>query len=325
MASCKDERHSILATLWYQLAHYCVRPWPWLIVAFAALAMYPELRASELQNADFDSGVGFPRVIRDLSPPGLRGLLMVTFFAAFMSTISTQMNWGASYLVRDFYQRFMAPGASEAQLTRASRIASVIVLIAGGIAAVLMKERGMSVDGAWKMLAALGAGTGAVFMLRWFWWRINAWSEITSMIASLVFFLLVDPVFEMFGSESPRAEVKMLIVALFTICTWVLVTLLTRPERRDVLDSFYQQVRPGGPGWGPVAKRNADVKVDDDLAVSIIAALFATGIVFFTLPCIGNLIFRHYQVASSCGVGAAVCSVVVAVLVQRLVRRNNMS
>ena len=321
MASCKDERHSIFATLWYQLAHYCLRPWPWLIVAFAALAMYPELRESELQNADFDSGVGFPRVIRDLSPPGLRGLLMVTFFAAFMSTISTQMNWGASYLVRDFYQRFLAPGASEAQLTRASRIASIIVLITGGIAAFLMQD--MSVDRAWKMLAALGAGTGAVFMLRWFWWRINAWSEISAMIASLVFFLSVNPSFKMFGADPPRTEVKMAIVALFTICTWVLVTFLTRPERQEVLDSFYQRVRPGGPGWRPVAMRNPDVKVDDDLGLSIIAALFATGIVYFTLPCIGNLIFRHYRVALLCGGAAVVCSLVVAVLVHRLVRRND--
>ncbi len=323
MASCKDERNSIFATLWYQLAHYCIRPWPWLIVAFAALVMYPDLRASELQNADFDSGVGFPRVIRDLSPPGLRGLLMVTFFAAFMSTISTQMNWGASYLVRDFYQRFLAPNASEAQLTRASRFASVIVLSAGAIAAVLMQD--MSVDGAWKMLAALGAGTGAVFMLRWFWWRINAWSEITSMAGSLVFFLSVDPVCEALGRDAPRAEVKMLIVALLTICTWVLVTLLTPPERPEILDSFFQLVRPGGAGWRPVAARNTDVRVDEDLLISIVAALFATGIVYFTLPCIGNVIFGHHRVALLCGVAAAACMLVVAVLVRRLVRSDNLA
>ena len=163
MAACRDERHAQLATLWYQIAHYCLRPWPWIIVAFAAMAMFPELRESELADPDFDSGVGFPRVMRELSPVGLRGLLIVTFFAAFMSTISTQMNWGASYLIRDIYQRFLAPEANDQQLTRASKFASLIVLVAGGVAAVLMQ--GISVDAAWQIMLALGAGTGAVFML----------------------------------------------------------------------------------------------------------------------------------------------------------------
>ncbi|MFT5302762.1 MAG: SSS family solute:Na+ symporter, partial [Mariniblastus sp.] len=131
MAACKDERHSLLATLWYQIAHYCIRPWPWLIVAFAALAMYPELRAGEIANESFDSGIGFPMVMRDLSVPGLSGLLLVTFFAAFMSTLSTQMNWGASYLVRDVYQRFMKPKATDKELTFASRVASFLILCAG--------------------------------------------------------------------------------------------------------------------------------------------------------------------------------------------------
>ncbi len=206
MAACRSERDSLLATLWYQIAHYCVRPWPWIIVAFAALAMYPELRTEELRDPAFDSGVGFPRVIRDLSPAGLRGLLLVTFFAAFMSTISTQMNWGASYLVRDVYQRFLAPGASEKQLTRASRWASLIVLMAGGIASVGM--HGKSVDAAWQMLLALGAGTGAVFMLRWFWWRINAWTEIASMIASLAFFTTFDFVWSQMGYPSVQSATQ---------------------------------------------------------------------------------------------------------------------
>ena len=308
MASCKNERHSLLATLWYQIAHYCVRPWPWIIVAFAALAMYPELRTSELADSKFDSGVGFPRVMTELSPPGLRGLLIATFFAAFMSTISTQMNWGASYLVRDVYQRFIAPEANEKQLTAASRWASLIVLCAGGVTSYLMF--GQSVDDAWQMLLALGAGTGAVFMLRWFWWRINAWTEIVSMVASLAYFLAlknVEPV-----------QVKMLFVAMLTIMTWMGVMLLTPSESDEVLDGFYRKVRPGGPGWKPVAQRNDSVIVDSDLGISITAAVFATGIVYSSLPAIGNLIFGHYTEAMICGTIAMICVVIVAVLVNRI-------
>ncbi|QDV12364.1 Sodium/glucose cotransporter [Rosistilla oblonga] len=330
MAACKDERHSLLATLWFQIAHYCVRPWPWLVVALAALAMYPELRQSELADPAFNSGVGFPRVMRDLSPPGLRGLLTVTFFAAFMSTLSTQMNWGASYLVRDVYQRFMRPDATEKQLNRASRYASLIVLLAGGVASVLMF--GQSVDAAWRLLLALGAGTGAVFMLRWFWWRINAWSEIVSMFGSLLFFLTVEPIALASGLVSADGggpilgpEVKMFSVAVMTIALWVIVTWLTPPVDDATLDRFFQMVRPGGPFWKPVAERNPNVKVDTDIGLSILTALSATGIVYAVLPGIGNLIFGHYQAAALCGGIAAILTAIVAVLVKRLTRVDSHS
>ena len=193
MASCKNERHALLATLWYQVAHYCVRPWPWLLVAFVSLAMFPEIRQLGLGETvpgleGTKPDVGFAWVMREVSPHGLRGLILVTFFAAFMSTISTQMNWGASYLVCDVYQRFLVKQPTDQHLTRASRVISVLVLIVGGVAAYWMRDT--SVDDAWKMLAALGAGTGAVFMLRWFWWRINAWSEIAAMVGSLLYYNL---------------------------------------------------------------------------------------------------------------------------------------
>ncbi|MDO8348878.1 MAG: sodium:solute symporter family protein, partial [Planctomycetota bacterium] len=157
MASCKDENHAQKATLLFQLAHYCLRPWPWILVAFAALAMHPELRTAK------DPGLGYPMLIRELAPVGLRGLLLVTFAAAFMSTISTQMNWGASYLVNDVYKRFVAPGADDRRLLRMSHLASVAVLALGGAVAWFMVVRGVSVDDAWAFLAALGAGVGGVF------------------------------------------------------------------------------------------------------------------------------------------------------------------
>ncbi len=296
MASCRDERHSLLATLWFQIAHYCIRPWPWLIVAFAALAMYPELRDHP------DPGVGYAWVMRDVSPHGMRGLLVVTFFAAFMSTISTQMNWGASYLIRDVYQRFLAPSASERHLTWASRLASLLVLAAGGVAAWYM--RNTPVDEAWKMLAAVGAGTGAVFMLRWFWWRISAWTEIIAMVASLIFYYLLGSKFE--------PTTAMVIIAGLTITTWVVGTMCTPPERSETLVHFFRLVRPGGPGWGPIRRLAPDVIPDGDLGQSLVMVLLATGIIFLTLPGIGYLILGPQVRGWLCLAGALACAVVVA-------------
>jgi Na+/proline symporter len=311
MASCRTERDSLLATLWYQVAHYCVRPWPWLMVAFAALALHPELRRHP------DPGVGFPMLIKELAPPGLYGLLLVAFFAAFMSTISTQMNWGASYLVNDVYKRFVEPRASDRRLMLVSRIASVVVLALGGIASWLMIRAGVSVDDAWKMLAALGAGTGAVFMLRWFWWRINAWSEIAAMVASLVFYWRLDDFVEL-----PREEHKMAVVAGLTVLVWLVVTFVTRPESNVVLTAFYRKVRPGGPGWRPIAAQARDVRADRGLGLSVLAALAASGIVYCTLPGIGAVLFGEWGKALGCAAGAIACAVAVALLLRRIAARR---
>ncbi len=310
MAACRDERHATLATLWYQVAHYCVRPWPWLMVAFAALAMYPELRTWATDtSADTDPGVGFPRVMAELAPEGLRGLMLVTFFAAFMSTISTQMNWGASYLVNDVYHRFSRPGASDRQLARVSRAASVLVLAVGAGVAYWMNRAGLSVDEAWKFLAALGAGTGAVFMLRWFWWRINAWTEIVAMVASLGFYWLVsrDGFTQALPADLRRDEYRMAMVAALTIAAWLLVTFATPANDRDHLRRFFRKVRPGGPGWRPIAAGCPEVEVDRDLGRAVLAALCGAGLVYATLPGTGALIFGEYGQAGVCLVVAAVC------------------
>jgi SSS family solute:Na+ symporter len=182
MASCKDEKHSLLATLWFTIAHYGIRPWPWIIVGLVAAVKFPDLLK---EGADADSG--FPRVMAAVLPAGFRGLLLVSFFAAFMSTISTQINWGSSYVVNDFYKRFIKPDASPKHYTRVSRLATLVILLLGTIVSFFI----ISVAGAWKLMLTIGAGTGLVFMLRWYWWRINAWSEISSMIASLAIALLL--------------------------------------------------------------------------------------------------------------------------------------
>ncbi|MFH0795185.1 MAG: sodium:proline symporter, partial [bacterium] len=308
MASCKSEKDSLLATLWFQVAHYCVRPWPWLLVGFVALAKYPELRANWLADPNFDPGVGFPMMMRDLLPVGMRGLLLVAFFAAFMSTLATQINWGASYLVSDFYKRFYAPNADQKHLAWASRFASLIVLILGGIATYLM--RNTSVDNAWKLLAALGAGTGAVFMLRWFWWRINAWSEISAMIASLVFFLIVKGFVK-------TGEYQTALVAALTVPTWLIITYLTPAESRQTLLNFYRKVRPGGPGWASIAADAPEVKPDRNLEFSFGAALCGVGLILTTLPGVGFLIFGAYGKAALCAAGAIACGVGISVLLNK--------
>lgn len=319
MASCKDERHSVLATLWYQIAYYCVRPWPWIMIAFVALAMYPELRVNYMTDDEFDPGVGFPMVMRELCTPGLAGLMLVAFFAAFMSTMSTQMNWGASYLVRDFVQPLFMKDASDRRLTKVSRIVSVAILGVGLVFGFFMQ--GISVDDAWKLLAALGAGTGLVFMLRWFWWRINAYSEIVAMVSSLVYFLLLSNIqvqSMLFGDHRLRSEEQMALVAGLTIVTWLVATFLTPPESRETLTAFFRKVRPGGPGWKPIAKESPDVQQDTDLGVSIFGAFAASGIVYLTLPAIGFVIFGKYTSAAGCLVGAIVCAAAVGWTLNRM-------
>ena len=321
MSACKDERHALWATLWYQIAHYCIRPWPWLLVGFAAVVLYPNLAGAK------DPGAGFAMVIRDLSPVGLRGLMLVTFFSAFMSTISTQMNWGASYLVRDVYQRFIAPDASDRQLTQASRIASVFVLVVGGVVSGVMVQAQLAIDDAWKMLLALGAGTGAVFMLRWFWWRINAWSEIAAMAGSLFFFIAIPKLSAVYPSIIPlpdnhREQVLMFYVALATIVTWLIATYVTKPTSNDTLVRFYRKVRPGGWGWKRIAEKAPDVEADKNISLSFLAAIFGSGIVYFTLPAVGAFIFQRYTDGSLLLVGAAVCIVMVSLLMRAIGAKN---
>jgi SSS family transporter len=321
MASCKDERHAVKATLLFQLAHYCLRPWPWILVAFAALALHPELRTWATDgDAKTDPGTGFPMLIRELAPSGLRGLLLVTFFAAFMSTISTQMNWGASYLVNDVYKRFLNKNAGDRELVRASKLASALVLALGGIAAWIMIVQNVSVKSAWTVLAALGAGVGSVFILRWFWWRINAWTEIAAMIGSVAFYFLVVAWRESVESDLPVSE-KMpdqytaLIVAGGTLVLWLLVTFVTRPVPADVLVRFYRKVRPDGVGWTPIAQLAPETKTDGTLGMSIVCSVLGTVAVWLTLPGIGAAIFGDYSKAAMClGCAAAAIAILLRLL-----------
>ena len=243
--SARSERDGVLATLFFQVAHYALRPWPWIITALATVVLYPELGAAEKEN-------GYVRAFVDLLPSGWRGLMVVGFAAAYMSTIATQLNWGASYLVNDFYRRFMRKDASEKHYVNVSRMATIVLFLGS----ILVTWQIQTIGRAWTFLLAIGAGTGLVLILRWYWWRINAWSEISAMLASFTVSVaamqLVPRAFE--GTPNGDAWVMLVTVAISTI-VWVSVTYLTRPEPDAVLDAFYRRVRPGGPGWRAVSAR----------------------------------------------------------------------
>jgi SSS family transporter len=241
--AAKDERHGLLATLWFNIAHYALRPWPWIIVGFVALIRYPGLANPE---------EGYVRVMVDVLPSPLRGLLVATFAAAYMSTIGTHLNWGASYLVNDVYLRFLKPGASDRARVMASRVATIVLMLLSLVVMAYLK----SVEQGWKILIGLGAGTGLVFILRWYWWRINAWSEISAMAASFVTSITLH-VYGVDAANTSSGDYAkaMLITTAVTTAVWLAVTFLTQPESEAVLDRFYRQVRPGGPGWRRVAGR----------------------------------------------------------------------
>jgi solute:Na+ symporter, SSS family len=241
--STKDERSGLLATLWFTIAHYALRPWPWILVGFVGLIRYPGLANPE---------DGYAKVMVDILPSPFKGLLLAAFAAAYMSTISTHLNWGASYLVNDVYLRFIKPQASPRAQVVASRVATAVLMVSSLIVMGFLS----SVEQGWKILIGIGAGTGLVFILRWYWWRVNAWSEISAMVTSFVVSLLLT----IFGhslsdTSTPDYAFTMLTTVGITTMVWLAVTLLTAAESEATLDRFYRQVRPGGPGWRRVALR----------------------------------------------------------------------
>ncbi|HYR08494.1 MAG TPA: sodium:solute symporter family protein [Longimicrobium sp.] len=242
--AARTERDGVLATLFFQVAHYALRPWPWIITGLATVILYPTLQ---------DREAGYVHAFVDLLPTPWRGFMLAGFAAAYMSTIGTHLNWGASYLVNDFYKRFLRPDASEKHYVAVSRGTTVLLFLASiGVTAQLS-----SVEGAWRFLLAIGAGTGLVLILRWYWWRINAWSEISAMIASFVVSLFAMAVIRpRFAANDANGDawVMLTTVGVSTV-VWVAATLLTPPEPAATLDAFYQRVRPGGPGWAAVSAR----------------------------------------------------------------------
>jgi SSS family solute:Na+ symporter len=246
--SSKTERDGVLATLFFQVAHYAIRPWPWIITGLATVLLYPAGI-----GPTHDHEAAYVQAFVDLLPTPWRGFMMAGFAAAYMSTVGTQLNWGASYLVNDFYKRFVNKDATEKHYVSVSRWATVLLFLGS----VFVTMNLTTVEGAWKFLLALGSGTGLVLILRWYWWRINAWSEISAMIASFVVSITAITAFR---GRFPAGDLRtdawvMLTTVVISTIIWVSVTFLTAPEPESKLESFYQRVRPGGPGWRRISDR----------------------------------------------------------------------
>jgi len=234
--SAKDERHGVLAVLWFNIAHYALRPWPWIVTALAVIVLYPNLQEPES---------GFMLAMNQHLPHAWRGIAIAGFLAAFMSTVATQLNWGASYLVADFYRRFLKKDGTEKHYVAISRLSTVLLVI---ISAWISIQLG-SIGSGWQIVLEIGAGTGAVYLLRWYWWRINAWSEISAMAMSLISTATLRWFRPFSGNDAVVFAKTAMATTAITTVAWVLVTLLTPPETQPVLERFYRKVRPDVRGW----------------------------------------------------------------------------
>ena len=282
MFCAKDERHSLLATLWFNIAHYALRPWPWILVGLASIILYPDLK---------DKESGYVLVMVNYLPAALRGLMLAGFAAAFMSTIGTNLNWGASYLVNDFYRRFIRKDATDRHYVAMSQVATVFLTIVSAILTYFMD----SIAAAWQLLIVTGAGTGTVLILRWYWWRINAWSEVSAMATAFVVSLtLQSRLFGLSSADPYGFAYIMLITAGITTVVWLAVTFLTAPEPMDKLLSFYRLVRPAPALWKPVARMAPDVPPSQDLAYNLLDWLAGCVLIYGALFGIGKIILKDY-------------------------------
>ena len=253
MFSAKDEENAVSATLFFNIAHYALRPWPWILIALSSLVIYPEL--SDLQNAfpnlpvdKLGHDVAYPAMLT-LLPNGLLGLVAASLIAAFMSTMSTQLNLGASYLVNDFYHRFISPDATEKQLVSMGRLFTIISIILGSGLGLLLTSAGQ----AFNLLLMIGAGTGMIYILRWFWWRINAYTEIVAMISSLIIAFYFN-----FINNNYESWEKIVFGSLLTTIVWISATYFTPPDSNETLQNFVKKVNPGGPGWAKFSTSEAN-------------------------------------------------------------------
>jgi solute:Na+ symporter, SSS family len=280
MFCARDERHSLLATLWFNIAHYAIRPWPWIIVGLASLILYPNLQ---------DKETGYVLVMIDHLPPYLRGLMVAALAAAYMSTIATQLNWGASYLINDFYRRFLNTAASDRHYVRASQIATVLITIVSAIVTFYMD----SIAGAWKLLILTGAGTGGVLLLRWYWWRINAWSEVSAMVSAFIVSVAMQMTFG-FDSARPVDEAWIMIITVaITTVVWLAVTFLTKPESTETLVSFYRRTAPSVKGWGPIASLAPDVRPRQDGLSNLVDWICGCVLIYGVLFGVGKILLQE--------------------------------
>ena len=318
MLASKNENHAIGATLFFNIMHYALRPWPWILVALASLVVFPDLASIK----DAFPNIADDKLGHDLAysamlvklPTGLLGLVLASLIAAYMSTISTQLNWGSSYMVFDFYKNQINPNASEKRLVAVGRISTIVLMILSAMLALLLQSALQIFD----ILLTFGAGTGLIFILRWFWWRINAWSEISAMFSSGIISILLKltPLGAFFfdaetGLMPSWSEFPMIV--LVTSFIWIGVTYITQPESNEVLQSFYKKIQPGGPGWNKVVKdaeaENINIKDKDvewSVPSGILAMLLGCGMIYSAMFATGYWIYGEQQNAIVATTGAVI-------------------
>ena len=279
ISATRNEREGRAAALYFNIAHYAIRSWPWVITALCSLVLY-----GGAVNAQ-DPGVNYVKMMVDLLPAGLRGLMLASFAAAYSSTIATQMNWGSSYLINDLYRRFMVRDATERHYVFASRIAVTLTVALSIVVTKYMDQ----ISGAWQFLMMLGAGTGLVYILRWYWWRINAWSEVSAMSAALVTSLMLRLFID--SSKPEGFALNLILTTAITTIVWVIVTFATKPEPEEKLLSFYLRARPAGKGWERFAEQTGVRAPKGELALNAIAWLLGIVLVYSIMFATGALIF----------------------------------
>ncbi len=312
MLAAKDENHAIGATFFFNIMHYAIRPWPWILVALASLVIFPDIASLQtaFPNIPADKlghDLAYPAMMNYL-PQGLLGLVLASLMAAYMSTISTHLNWGSSYIVNDFYSRFVKRDASQKELVMVGRLSTVIMMVLSSLFALTLQNAKQIFD----IILLFGAGTGLLFILRWFWWRINAWSEISAMFASGIISMIFNFSgigHQLFGYADElgvfhkgvyAAWAKFPVVVLLTTLVWMIVTYLTQPEKQEVLERFYDKIQPGHIGWGAVLSKakasgkNIDrVSEASNLPMGILATLLGTFLVYGILFSIGHFIYGN--------------------------------
>jgi solute:Na+ symporter, SSS family len=325
MMSAKNEKHSLFATLWFTIAHFALRPWPWILVALAALVILPREQSPEIllnenpllyhqvvevhsaqtitQEArsqeflDFydryentvDPGIMYPKLMLRYLPVGLLGMLIAVFLAAYMSTIASQLNWGTSYIINDFYRRFLVKDGSDKHYVLVSRLSMIIVVV---FALIVTRYFLTTISGAWEFILSASAGTGSVLILRWFWWRINAWSEIAAMITPFIILPIVTYGFDM------KFPFTLYPIVAGTSVVWLAVTFLTKPTEEKTLLKFYKKVHPGGIGWKDIASKLPDVKSDTGFGFMFVNWILGVVLVYTSLFGIGKLLFGDYLLAT---------------------------
>ena len=296
MLSAKDEKNAIYSTLLFNITHYVLRPWPWILIALSSLVVFPNLDsiATAFPGVDksiIGNDIAYPAML-SLLPTGLLGLVLASLIAAFMSTISSHLNWGASYISIDFYKRFIKKNASEKEVVRVGKLSTVILMILAGFVSLQLSDS----LGAFNILLQIGAGTGSIFLLRWFWWRVNAYSEITGMIISFFVAVYFEWIHESLFDIRLKEYAELLIGVGVTTFSWLLVTILTKPTDDDKLMEFYKKIKPYGVGWnGFISKLN--IKRINDKSDSAMRDLFLVFLgvlmVYFGLFGIGYILYNQ--------------------------------